>query len=286
MKKITLILALMMISQPILPTVVRAYSTPFDATSETGVYETEDDAIVDYQDEHFDEGASDNENYESSVDKDDATQDDGSSNISKEIMEDEEITAVSAANLLPQFAHATPEIAQEEANIRRLIWNTIRNRYEVTLSDSAAMSGNQILSYFLTLETGANSLWFAPGLRVERTGLNAIRVYATDSTNPSTSQFTSSAGLLQRDGTSIFFTVEVKRRPAFAEATMISDVTGNPLPGAVFELQRRNPTDTDWNPIVGMQTGVADEYGIVLFEGLTHGRRYRIREISVPAPYV
>lgn len=62
-------------------------------------------------------------------------------------------------NLRPQFTHVTPEIAREESNLHQLTWNTIRNRYEVTLSDSEPMGGNQVLNRYLSLQIAANSSW-------------------------------------------------------------------------------------------------------------------------------
>ena len=277
MKKMTLLLiTCLILAQPFLPTIALAS----DAYDLYLTYENNENPDVSTDDTGYISQEIDNEDI---MDEDDEL--DNDKNI-----ENDDIVDFEQVVVLPQFVHTTPEIAQTPENVHHLTWNTIRSRYEVTLSDSAAMGGNQMLSYFLNLTTGADSAWFAPGLRVQRTGLNAIRIYAIDSTNPSTSPHTSPSGLLQmeqpmQEPLVVYFTVEVIRRPAFLEATMLSAETGMPIEGVVFELQRRNPTDTDWNPVVGMQVGTTDEYGVIRFEGLIHGRRYRVREISVPEAY-
>ena len=207
--------------------------------------------------------------------------------------------------ILPQFAHMTPLIAEEESNIHRLVWNTIRNRYEVTLSDSAPMGGNQVLNRYLNLVTGAQSIPFSDGLSVERTGANAIRLYATSTTHPVAGRHTASADFLQLRHpvaipvtrlldtiagnfsrmTSAFITVEVTPRPTAVQVLKLSSTTGLPLPDVVFELQEQNPNTLDWNQSTTQQF-TTDEQGKVLIENLHPGQTYRIRQISVPAPYI
>lgn len=214
--------------------------------------------------------------------------------------------------VVPQFASSTTNESEREQNIHQLTWHSGRGRYEVTLSDTTNNGGNMVLTRFLNKAVGAPSIAFRTGLRAERTGNNTIRIYATSATNPPTGRHTSTNNLMRiRQGREMpttwhhhpnlqdkitgntaansinaFITVEVVQRPALVQATKLSNRTGNPIPGTVFEIQRRNPANDGWNPVAGSQTLSTNQSGVALFEDLTPGRRYRIREISVPAPYI